>query len=172
MTSPSSYSVEQLVAEVNTWCEAHHLAPASGQSAEQLSLRTLRYYRTMGLLNGPNSGAKKAYGEIHRLQLIAIRVLQAQGQPLRRIQTLLYGRSEADLREVLKRGAASLPPQPSFPALQGAEDWRVLPLDPSVWLILRDGRKLTPDQVTRIQAILDTTPFSEDANLLQQERTP
>jgi DNA-binding transcriptional MerR regulator len=172
MNTNRTYTLEELVAEVNVWCEACNLAPPSGQSAEQLSLRTLRYYRTMGLLNGPKPGSKNAYREIHRLQLLAIRVLQAQGQPLRRIQTLLYGRSESDLREVLKRGAASLPPQPTFPALQGAEDWRVLPINPSVWLILRDRRKLSPDQVARIQAILDTTPVSGDSTQLQQERTP
>jgi len=171
MSSKTAYTVEELVTKVNEWCDANNLTPASGQSAEQLSLRTLRYYRTMGLINAPNSGQGSGYGEIHRLQLSAIRVLQAQGLPLRRIQTLLYGRSESELRKVLDKGILAAPTQVPLPKIQGAEDWRILPFDDSAWLILRHGRSLSPDQISRIQAILDNSPISEDSSQLEPERT-
>jgi DNA-binding transcriptional MerR regulator len=171
MSSKTAYNVEELVTTVNEWCGANNLTPASGQSAEQLSLRTLRYYRTMGLIDAPNSGQGRSYGEIHRLQLSAIRVLQAQGLPLRRIQTLLYGRSEAELRKVLDKGILAAPTQAPLPTIQGAEDWRILPFDDSVWLVLRHGRNLSHDQIFRIQAILDNSPNSEDSAPLEPERT-
>lgn len=166
MTADASWTLDELVARVNDWCDEHRLAPANGQSAEQLSSRTLRYYRTMGLLAAPHSGGGRGYGELHELQLCSIRVLQAQGLPLRRIQSLLYGRSEADLRKVLAHGIAAAPANAWSPALNAAEDWRVVPLDPALWLILRQGRKIRPDQIARIQAIL-----GEDTELpLEPER--
>ena len=163
MAETLAYSLDELVASVNAWSAERGFTPANGQSADQLSARTLRYYRTMGLLAAPNPGG--GYGEMHRLQLSAIRVLQAHGLPLRRIQTLLYGRSIAELRKVLEKGAAAVPTQPISPALNGAEDWKIAPVDDSVWLILRHGRILTPNQLTRIAAILNTPDESLELQL-------
>ncbi|HEY0256903.1 MAG TPA: MerR family transcriptional regulator [Candidatus Methylacidiphilales bacterium] len=155
MLEDKIYSLDELISAVNAWSDDRGLRPANGQSAGQLSLRTLRYYRTMGLLAAPISGGGQGYGEIHRLQLSAIRVLQAQGLPLRRIQVLLYGRTEAELRTVLQKGAAAAPAQETFPALPTPEDWRMVPLDSSIMLILRPGRSLTSDQISRIHAIIN-----------------
>ncbi|MEI9998607.1 MAG: VIT domain-containing protein [Verrucomicrobiota bacterium] len=148
MPTDLSYSLDELVEQVNHWCAAHRLAPANGQSAEELSTRTLRYYRTLGLLAAPSSGAGHGYGELHRLQLCAVRVLQAQGLPLRRIQALLYGRTEAELRKVLDKGVAAAPAREPGLALPEGEDWRVLPVDATAWLILREGRRLSALQLS------------------------
>ena len=167
MISDKSRTLEQLVDEVNAWCDTHNISPANGQSSDQLSLRTLRYYRTLGLLTPPLSGAE--YGEIHRLQVTAIRVLQAQGLPLRRIQNLLYGRSEADLRQVLKRGLSAATDRTLGPQLPVPEDWRVVPVDDSVWLVLRHGRNLSPDQISRIQAVIQPSPQRERSTQIESK---
>jgi DNA-binding transcriptional MerR regulator len=82
---------------VNAWCHERGLRPANGQAARDLSARTLHYYRSSGLLDPPETGAGRGYGQRHFLQLAAIRILQAQGLPLSRIQQLLFGRSDEEL---------------------------------------------------------------------------
>ena len=89
----AAHSVEDLAREVNEWCDRHAVAPASGQAGERMTERNIRYYRTLGLLDAPLSGGGAGYGEKHRPQLIAIRLLQAQGLPLSRVREAagLYG---------------------------------------------------------------------------------
>ena len=111
-----TFSLVELAKEVNAWCTKHRVLPANGQAGETLTLRNLRYYRTLGLLDGPTSPGGQGYGEKHRLQLIAIRLLQAQGLPLNRIRTLLYSRDLGELREIEKRGLLELKEQ-SLPDL-------------------------------------------------------
>ena len=96
-----SFSIQTLSEQVNEWCEEHGVSPVSGQAGDNVSERSIRYYRTLGLLDAPEGGG---YGEKHLLQIIAIRLLQAQGLPLRRIRELLYGRSLEELREVRRQG--------------------------------------------------------------------
>jgi DNA-binding transcriptional MerR regulator len=111
------FSLEDLAEKANAWCEQRGLAPANGQSARALSERTLRYYRTLGLLDGAERGGGDGYGEKHFYQLVAIRLLQAQGLPLGRVQTLLYGRDIDELRSIADAAPAALPdpflPRPS-----------------------------------------------------------
>src|SRR4051812_40890862 len=98
-------SLTELAADVNGWCAEHRIEPANGQAGDAVTERNIRFYRTMGLVDPPEGGAR-GYGERHLLQLAAIRLLQAQGVPLRRIRDLLYGRSMAELREIRRRGIA------------------------------------------------------------------
>src|SRR3954464_13335721 len=98
MPQEESFTLRSLTTAVNAWCEDHSVAPLNAQAADELNERSIRYYRTLGLVDPPRAGGAGAgYGEIHFLQLIAIRLLQAQGQPLRKIQELLYGRTLGDL---------------------------------------------------------------------------
>src|SRR4051812_16202973 len=96
-----SFSLEELSDRINAWCGEHAIQPANGQAGVAVSERNIRYYRTLGLVDAPDGGG---YGEKQLLQLTAIRLLQAQGLPLRRIRDLLYGRSLEDLREIRRRG--------------------------------------------------------------------
>src|ERR1700724_2280941 len=109
----SEYSLEELAAEVQAWAERHQVHPANGQSAEELTERTIRYYRTLGLLDPPQGSYAKTFSEKHRLQLIAIRLYQSQGLPLRKIRDELYGKSLEDLRALekltAKRGGKAAP---------------------------------------------------------------
>jgi DNA-binding transcriptional MerR regulator len=151
---PDSFSLEALSDRINAWCEEHGVAPISGQAGERVTERNIRYYRTLGLMDAPADGA---YGEKHLLQVIAVRLLQAQGLPLRRIRELLYGRSLAELREIQRRGlveagraaTALRTPQPMVDEL-----WRVIPLDEDFLLVSRRGAALTPTQREAVLAAL------------------
>lgn len=153
---PDALSLEELSDQINAWCAEHEIAPVSGQAGESVSERNIRYYRTLGLIDAPEGGA---YGEKHLLQLTAIRLLQAQGLPLRRIRELLYGRSIEELREIRRRGVSeaqrvAAAVRVSVPAAD--ELWRVIPLDEDFLLVSRRGTPLTPSQREAVLAALRT----------------
>jgi len=138
-------SADELAETVNQWCERHDVAPASGQAGERISERSIRFYRTLGLVDPPANGGQ-GYGEKHRLQLMAVRLLQAQGLPLNRIRDLLLGRKVDELEQVQRQGLAELDSirASSFqPAAH--ENWRVTPLDDEFMLISRRGRGLSSE---------------------------
>src|SRR5688572_24593254 len=93
----ATYSLDELASVVNDWCSTHDITPTSRQVGDAVSERNIRFYRTQGLVDPPEDGK---YGEKHRLQLTAIRLLQAKGLPLRQIRELLNGLSVGDLREL------------------------------------------------------------------------
>jgi DNA-binding transcriptional MerR regulator len=149
-----SFSLEELADRINAWCEEHEIVPANGQAGEAVSERNIRYYRTLGLVDAPGD---EGYGERHLLQLTAIRLLQAQGLPLRRIRELLYGRSLPELREIRRRGLAeaqraTAAVRVSLPAQD--ELWRVIPLDEDFVLMSRRGTPLTPAQMEAVRRAL------------------
>ena len=151
------FSLEALSERINAWCEEHAVAPASGQAGESVSERSIRYYRTLGLIDAPEGGG---YGEKHLLQLTAVRLLQAQGLPLRRIRELLYGRSLRELREIRQRGLAEA--QRATAAVRVSlpvqdELWRVIPLDEDFLLVSRHGTSLTPVQREAVLLALRTS---------------
>jgi DNA-binding transcriptional MerR regulator len=155
-----SLSLAELVAAVNAWCEEHAVAPASGQAGETVTERNVRFYRTAGLLDAPEGGAR-GYGEKHLLQLVAIRLLQAQGAPLRKIRELLYGRSLAELREIRKRGLReaqaarrTLPYPAMAPGGSSEELRRMIPLDEDFLLVSRRGRTLSPEVKAAVRRAL------------------
>lgn len=151
-----SFSIEQLSEQVNSWCAEHEVAPVSGQAGENVSERNIRYYRTLGLVDAPEGGG---YAEKHLLQLIAIRLLQAQGLPLRRIRELLYGRSLEELRAVRRRGLAEASATASVRRVMpvGDELWRAIPLDEDFLLFSRRGTPLTPAQREAVLVALRTS---------------
>jgi hypothetical protein len=106
------------------------------------------------LLDAP-TGAERGFGEKHRLQLVAIRLLQAQGLPLTRIHQLLFGRSLEDLRTVERKGLGDLARVSATPAeLAPGELWSMTPLTEDFLLISRRGLKLSRESRERlIQAL-------------------
>ncbi len=153
---PETFSLEALSDRINAWCEEHGIAPASGQAGEVVSERNIRYYRTLGLVDAPDGGG---YGEKHLLQLTAVRILQAQGLPLRRIRELLFGRSLPELREIRRRGLAE--GQTATAALRVTmpvqdELWRAIPLDEDFLLVSRRGTPITPAQREAVLLALRT----------------
>lgn len=136
-------SVRELAESVNAWCDEHGVSPASGQAGVAVTERNVRYYRSLGLLDPPLAGGGQGFGEKHRLQLVAVKLLQAQGLPLNRIGELLFGRTVAELRRIESQGLAELnSTQVTKFEPSGNESWGVTPLDGEFMLISRSGRTL------------------------------
>ena len=151
----TAHTLEELAEEVNAWCERQEVEPASGQVGERLTERNIRYYRAMGLLDAPVSGGGAGYGEKHRLQLIALRLLQAQGLPLNRVRELLLGRTLEDLQRVEKQGLAELRAHRVAPFRPVAsEQWAVTSLDEEFLLVSRRGRTVSSGVRDRLLAVL------------------
>jgi DNA-binding transcriptional MerR regulator len=151
-----AFPLEELSRRINVWCDEHTVIPASGQAGESVSERNIRYYRTLGLVDPPEGGG---YTEKHLLQLTAIRLLQAQGVPLRRIRELLYGRSLAELREIRRRGLAEVSRgTAAFRVTPPVQDelWRAIPLDENFLLMSRNGTPLTAAQREAVLRALHT----------------
>lgn len=155
-------SVEQLAERVTAWCRRHRVVPANGQVATATTVRTLRYYRTTGLLDAPSEGSGLGYGERHFLQACAVRLLQAEGLPLSRIQSLLFARSDEEFRKMVadaEQGSTPDLPEPKAQA-DAAGDWHTYPLGPDFLLIARrHGSSLTPQQLEAIRSILQPVAF-------------
>ncbi|MBI2898859.1 MAG: MerR family transcriptional regulator [Planctomycetes bacterium] len=77
-------------------------------------LRTLRYYITEGLLDGPLSydGGCARFGYRHVLQVIAVKKLQSEYLPIRKIREMLSGLEDRALDRIVRDGApeTSKPP--------------------------------------------------------------
>ncbi|HEX8068974.1 MAG TPA: MerR family transcriptional regulator [Pyrinomonadaceae bacterium] len=65
--------------------------------------RTVRYYLTEGLLAPAEEkqGPASVFGYLHLLQLLAVKNLQAQHLPIRKIRELVEGRTERELERLL-----------------------------------------------------------------------
>ena len=94
----------------------------------------------------------KLWDDQARAQRVTSELSHAQGE-LRRIQELLYGRNDANLRELLTRAKREQQPVATLPPFS-AETWNVTPLEGSFALIGRDGARPTAAQVTAINRIL------------------
>jgi DNA-binding transcriptional MerR regulator len=164
----SEFTLEQLAVAVQEWCQEHHVFPANGQAAEEITERNIRYYRTLGLLDPPIGNYTKSFTDKHRLQLIAIRLYQAQGLPLRKIRDELFGKSLEDLvalqKQASKRGkqaiSIALPLQP----LLASESWSVVPLTDEFLLVSRQNKQLPRRIIEKINQLLRTAhPENENA---------
>jgi DNA-binding transcriptional MerR regulator len=154
----AEYSLEQLAKTVQDWCAEHSVAPVNGQAADEISERTIRYYRTLGLLDPALGNYAKSFSEKHRLQLIAIRIYQAEGFPLRKIRDELYGKSLEDLatleNQVTHRGAKALSIAIPFAPPTAIESWSVVPLADEFLLMSRKNRQLPRTVIEKINKLL------------------
>jgi DNA-binding transcriptional MerR regulator len=151
------WTIDELAEAVNVWCRERALQPANGQSASELSARTLHYYRSAGLLDAPGSGAGRGYGRRHLLQLKAIRILQAHGLPLSRIQQLLFARSDEELEQVAE-GAGQINSQTAQgqrPIFNSKETWTIYPVNEQLFIVARNGAILSTRQLEAIGEICD-----------------
>ncbi|MCM3902917.1 MAG: MerR family transcriptional regulator [Pyrinomonadaceae bacterium] len=71
--------------------------------------RTIRYYLAEGLIQPPTEkqGTASVFGYINLLQLVAVKQLQAEHLPIRKIRELVTGKSEQELEALLGIGAVS-----------------------------------------------------------------
>jgi|ERR1022692_80898 DNA-binding transcriptional MerR regulator len=154
----TEFTLEELADAVQDWCEEHRIFPANGQASDEISERTIRYYRTIGLLDAPLGSYLKTFSEKHRWQLIAIRVYQAQGIPLRKIRDELYGKSAEDLeafaKQVGRKGKNAPRLSVPFAHPSMSENWSVTPLSQNFILISREGQPLPRSVIEKINRLI------------------
>ena len=68
--------------------------------------RTIRYYLGEGLIQPADEkqGTASVFGYVHLLQLVAVKKLQAEHLPIRKIRELVVGKSERELESLLGIG--------------------------------------------------------------------
>lgn len=96
--------------------------------------RLIRYYTSLGLLDRPFGvrGQTVYYGPRHLLQLLAIKALQSEGEPLGLIQERLQGMPDEALRSFAGVSQDAFPPRPSGAPESRNEFWRLRPQNDSV----------------------------------------
>lgn len=166
----TDYSLGELAKSVQDWCNAHGVLPANGQVAEAITERTIRYYRALDLLDPPAGPPGRSFSEKHRLQLLAIRLFQAQGLPLRKIRDAVRAKSEEELRALvrpeMRTRAPELPiPAPSGEAAPNVHHWIVATIDDDLLLVSRRGRPLSSQMIAKVRQALnqDFTPTEPPA---------
>jgi DNA-binding transcriptional MerR regulator len=70
--------------------------------------RTIRYYLSEGLIQSTDEkqGTASVFGYLHLLQLVAIKKLQAEHLPIRKIRELVAGKDEQQLESLLGLGTS------------------------------------------------------------------
>jgi DNA-binding transcriptional MerR regulator len=153
-----TYSIAELADAVNSWCKQHDVAPLHNRVGEFVTGRNIRYYQGIGLVARPVNSSGRGFTDLHRLQLIAIRLLQAKGWSLDRIQAALAGRTEAELRQIEENGVQHLQYSPAASTRASAGDWVVVPLSDDLLLLSRGRLDLTPAQRQRVLDLLSPPP--------------
>lgn len=95
--------VDQLLAEANRRIDDLEIdVPANSRGGRYVDLRTFRFYRSQKLIDPPDEkdGTSGLYGELHLLQLLAIKTLQANWVPINEIRRRLENASHNELRQI------------------------------------------------------------------------
>jgi DNA-binding transcriptional MerR regulator len=152
------WTLDELVAEVAARLGEGGVAQGSNRVRDVPDQRTVRYYTTLGLVDGPEerSGKIGLYGERQLLQLLAIKRLQAAGETLAAIQARLLGLSTGRLRAIAGAAPPAGAPRPAAtPTVAVAARPGVLqgvPVGDSVIVMLQLKRPLTEEDLEAIEA--------------------
>jgi DNA-binding transcriptional MerR regulator len=103
---------------------------ASGRVSQEFTLRTLRYYQTLGCIDAPQrEGRAVHYGFRQYLQALLVRKLLWERMPAERIAQLLKSRSTSEYKEMLLDGieiiarASGHQERDNKKSAQSAETW-------------------------------------------------
>jgi len=137
------WSLEELSQHSQRELEQRKIPNPGGRVSQVLSARTIRYYTSLGLVDRPISydGGVAKYGPRHLLQLLAIKILQAEYLPLPEIQKQLFGRTEQELTEVVESATRADEPAESKPSARN-ETWLTRRVIPGLRLLVEDRELL------------------------------
>jgi DNA-binding transcriptional MerR regulator len=98
------WSLEELAERVGQALAADGVRAPNGRVRDVPDARAIRWYATIGLVDRPHSGHRRAgrYTARHLLQVVAVKRRQAQGRSLAEIQAELAGATDATLRAVAR----------------------------------------------------------------------
>ena len=161
------WSLEELSQLSQTEMEKRRIPTPGGRVSQVPTARTIRYYTSLGLVDRPVAydGGLAQYGPRHLLQLLAIKVLQAEYLPLPEIQKQLYGRSEDELRQLIEAATRSEANETKSTRPK-VESWLARQLAPGLQLVVTDRqafqdwlRNESSEEILRIcqEALADLT---------------
>ena len=119
-------------------------------------------------MDAPESGGGRGYGRRHLLQLKAIRILQAHGLPLSRIQQLLFARSDEELEQIAE-SAGQIDPRTADDQrhiFNSKETWTIYPVNEQLFIVARNGAILSTRQLEAIAEICDAPPKKSSRSTL------
>jgi DNA-binding transcriptional MerR regulator len=118
--SDPELTLKELVTATGQFLQRMGVQQTDNRAASTLDARGVRYYISLGIVDRPDGyrGNAALYGERHALQLLAAKVLQAQGHTLPQIQAALLGKDDSALARLLPplRPPAAVPVAPPLPA--------------------------------------------------------
>lgn len=141
--------------------------------------RTVRYYQSIGLLDRPvrYDGRKAIYGYRHLLQMVCVKLLQAQGLSLAQVQQALAVASTAQLARAVDEAMAgrvvSTPPPVTSPATPAAAPtpWQTLELVPGVLVTVDPHRHPDTEALfSRLKLSLSQPPVNPVTPKLEKHR--
>lgn len=101
------WTIQELVERAEQALQTDYVGQWNRRVRDLPSLRTIRLYTTLGLLDRPVlRGRTGYYGPRHLMQLVAIKRLQSEGLTLSEVQTRLLGLTDETLADIAK-----VPPQ-------------------------------------------------------------
>ena len=130
--------------------------------------RTVRYYQSIGLLDRPvrYDGRKAIYGYRHLLQMVCVKLLQAQGLSLAQVQQALAVASTAQLASAVTEALAGRPtstPPPVVPPPVATTPWQTLELLPGVLVTVDLLRHPQPEAlIARLRLSLSSSPNHQE----------
>ena len=168
---------EQILAEMG-------LEQARGTVTSVPDERTIRYYMAEGLVQTPEErqGTASVFRYLNLLQLLAVKKLQAEHLPIRKIRELVAGKSEQELETLLGIGSTAkksrdteakryleslLAPVPAAPAAQPLKEaaapppaqtdqshsWQRVEIEPGLELHIRSD--YSPPTSARARSLLE-----------------
>mgnify|MGYP001159253387 CR=1 len=142
-SSETLWSLEELSQHSQRELELRKIPNPGGRVSQVLSARTIRYYTSLGLVDRPLAydGGVAKYGPRHLLQLLAIKILQAEYLPLPEIQKQLFGRSEQELKEVVDSASRAEQASESLAPARN-ETWFTRRVVPGLRILVDDQNSL------------------------------
>ena len=119
MTRQAPFDMNDVVKWTNRLLPHIVSAQSRYKVAEEVTIRIVRYYLTKALISKPDGykGRNAQFGSHHVIQILAIKYLQAQYIPLKKIGLMMKSTSEAALRSWLL--GEGLSDQTARPSLDG-----------------------------------------------------
>jgi hypothetical protein len=124
------WSLEDLAERVGQALAADDVRAPNGRVREVPDARAIRWYATIGLVDRPRVGPRRAsrYTARHLLQVVAVKRRQAEGRTLAEIQAELAGATDDTLRAVARIPDALLETAPTDrPAAARPRFWATPP---------------------------------------------
>ncbi|MBI2373769.1 MAG: MerR family transcriptional regulator [Deltaproteobacteria bacterium] len=129
----AGWTIEDLGERVAAALDRSDVQPSSKRVRAVPDVRTIRYYGTLGILDGPIAmrGRTALYGTRHALQLLAIKRLQADGKSLVEVQSLLAGAPNSKLAKLSGVSIEALEVEPRVAPRRAEAFWAQSPAEPA-----------------------------------------